>query len=270
MDTALYKQLETDAKEWVEEAGKILVAQEHSFTISKQKDDVDAATSADIEVEKYLTEKILEKYPDHAIYGEELHTQYPDAQYVWIIDPLDGTKEYIRGMGEYNILVAVEKNELIVTGVVRRFGHNIVYSTSKGNGSFMNNRKIHVSNGSSFKNAIISANLPSKKNTSAEKIDSYVKLYSSIIKRTYRLRPGSDDAKMIAWVAQGAYDAYISFPNRQKWWDVAPALLLVKEADGKITDWEGSALKNHDLSKGIVVSNGLLHDQLLDIVKEAL
>jgi len=269
MNTALYKQFEINAKTWVEKAGKILIAQEHSFTISKQKDEIDIATSADIAVEEFLTEKIHEKYPSHAIYGEELHTQYPNAQYVWIIDPLDGTKEYARGMGEYNVLVAVEENEQIVAGVVRRFGHNVTYSTSKGNGSSMENTKIHVSHVSSLEKAMISANIPRKQNTSPEKIDSYIKLFASIIKQAYRLRPGSDDAKMAAWVAQGVYDAYISFPNRQKWYDIAPALLLVEEAGGKVTDWQGNPLQNHDLSKGILASNGLLHEQLLAIIKEA-
>lgn len=266
----IYKQFEEEALQWVQEAGKILISQEHSFTIATQKDVIDVATSADVAVNTFLTNKIREKYPDHGIYSEESDGINIDAQYCWIIDPLDCTKEYVKGIGEYNLLVAVEENKQVVVGIVRRFGHDVVYSTSYGNGAYLADTKLHVSSVSSLDHAFLGINLPNKIKTTPNNIDNYMRLFSTLIKNVYRLRPGSDDAKMFAWVAQGAYDVCISLPNSNKWFDVAPALLLVEEAGGKVTDWEGNTLKNHDLSKGIIVSNGVLHERLLDIVKEVI
>jgi len=79
-----------------------------------------------------------------------------------------------------------------------------------------------------------------------------------------------DDAKLFGWVAQGSLDACISFPNNNKWFDVAPAILLVEEAGGKVTDFEGNKLASHDVSKGIVVSNGIIHEQILAIIKQTM
>ena len=255
MNSVLYKQFEQDALQWAEEAGKILIDQEHSFTVQKNKDDVDVCTSADVEVENLLTNKIMKKYPNHGILREEQVPINEESEFQWIIDPLDGTKEYVRGMGEYNVLLAVEENRNVVAGVIRRFGHPVIYSCSKGNGSYMNNTKIHVTDVSLLEKAFVASNLPAKNNTSVETIRSDMQLFAKLIQQLYRLRPGSDDAKMATLVSQGVYDAYLSFPKRQKWWDIAPALLLVEEAGGKVTNWEGNPIMNHDLSKGIVDSN---------------
>jgi myo-inositol-1(or 4)-monophosphatase len=270
MNTVLYKQFENDAKQWVEEAGKILVSHEHNFTVVNQKDEMDIATNADIEVEQYFRKVIAAKYPDHAVYGEELGLSNPNATYVWVIDPLDCTKEYVKGVGEYNTLVAVEEQGQLVAGVVRRFGHDLVYSASKGNGAYLGETKLHVSTTSSLDLSFIGMNFPNKKRNSDSAIDTYVSLLESLMKQAYRIRPGWDDAKMFAWVAQGAHDAVVSIPIANKWVDVAPAILLVTEAGGKVTDWHGNSIVNHDLSKGILVSNGIVHEQLLTIVKEAI
>jgi myo-inositol-1(or 4)-monophosphatase len=266
MNTAFYKQLETDAREWVEEAGKILISHEHNFVVATQKDEVDVATNADTEVEQFLTKLILEKYPEHAIYGEEFGLTKEHATYTWIIDPLDCTKEYVRGIGEYNCLIAVEEDGVIVAGVIQRFGHKLLYWASKGNGAFLDSKQITVSTASSLDHSFIGINTPSKKTYNENEISSYLDLEKKVIKQSYRVRSGSDDAKLFSWVAQGAFDASISLPRINKWFDVAPALLLVEEAGGKVTDWQGNPLLNHDLSKGILVSNTLLHDQLLGII----
>ena len=270
MNSILYKQFEHDAVQWVKEASKILIDQEHSFTITTQKDVLDVATSADIAVEKFLTQKILEKYPDHAIDGEEMGLSHKDTSYVWIIDPLDCTKEYVKGIGQYNILLACEEKGQLVVGIVKRFGHTMVYRSSKGNGAYVENTKLHVSSVSTLDHAFIGTNFPCKKRNSDKEINSYVQLLGKFVKHVYRLRPTPDDARMFSWVAQGAYEGGISIPASNKWFDVAPALLLIEEAGGKVSDWKGNSLKNHDVSKGIVASNGLVHDEILNIVKEAI
>ena len=268
MDSTFYKQLEDDAKQWVTEAGSILVSHEHDFTVAKQKDEVDVSTSADTEVEQFLTKRILEKYPDHAIYGEEFGLTKKNAAYVWSIDPLDNTKEYVRGIGEYNCLLAVEENGILVAGIVQRFGPAVCYTTSKGNGALLDGKPIRVSTTSNLNVAFIGTNTANNKVHTADEIDRFCNLSKEVISDAYRIRPGADDAKLFGWVAQGAFDASISLPKSNKWFDVAPAILLVEEAGGKVTDWLGNPIQGHDLSKGILVSNSVLHETLLPIVKK--
>jgi len=270
MNSILYKQFEQDALQWVREAGSILIEQEQAFEITQRKDEFDIATSADVAVEKFLTSKILEKYPDHGIYGEEFGTTNSNAEYIWVLDPLDCTKEYIKGIGEYNCLVAVEYKQELVAGVIRRFGHSVYYTVSRANGAYQDGKPIRVSSTGSFNSSFIGMNIPNRKKCTDEQIDQQIKILAAFAKIVYRVRPGWDDAKLFSWVAQGALEACVSFPNNNKWFDVAPALLLVEEAGGKVTDWDGNPIVNHDLSKGIIVSNGLLHDKILAIIMETI
>ncbi len=269
-DSTFYLELQHQAERIVEEAVKILISHEHSFTIAKHKDAVDVATNADIEVEQYIKSEVHKLYPDHGFLGEEFGEENVDREYIWIIDPLDNTKEYIRGIGEYNCLLAIEHNEKLVVGVTRRMGHNVHYACSLANGSYCDNKPIHVSTASSLNTAFIGTNMPNKKSHSPEITHTYMSLLEKVINASYRLRPSFDDARTLGWVAQGGFDGCILLPHTDKWVDVASGILLVEEAGGKVTDWQGNPLKNRDLSKGILVSNGIVHEQLLTIVKEAI
>lgn len=266
----VYLELQHNAERIVEEAVKILIAREHSFTIAKQKDAVDVATSADTDVEQYIKSEVHTLYPDHGFLGEEFGEENADREYVWVIDPLDNTKEYVRGIGEYSCLVAIEHNGKLVVGITRRMGHDIRYAGSLGNGSFCDDKQMHVSSTASLDIAFIGANTPIKKSHSSEETHQYMLLIEKLINATYRLRPNFDDARTLGWVAQGGLDGCIVLPNIDKWVDVASGILLVEEAGGKVTDWEGNPFKDRDLSKGVLVSNGVLHEQLLTIVKEAI
>lgn len=269
-DSIFYLELQQQAERIVEEAVKILIAHEHSFTIAKQKDAVDVATNADIEVEQYIKTEVHKLYPDHGFLGEEFGDDNGDREYVWIIDPLDNTKEYVRGIGEYNCLVAVEKNTKLVVGVTRRMGHDVRYSCSLGNGSFCNDKRIHVSTTESLKTCFIGSNIPIKASHTPETVHSYMSLLEHVINHTYRLRTSFDDARTLGWVAQGGLDGCLLLPHTDKWVDVAPGILLIQEAGGTVTNWHGDSIENHDLSKGLLASNGLIHNELFRLMKEAL
>jgi myo-inositol-1(or 4)-monophosphatase len=118
--------------------------------------------------------------------------------------------------------------------------------------------------------AFIGTNIPIKSSHPPEIVHQYMLLIEKLINATYRLRPSFDDARTLGLVAQGGLDGCILLPNIDKWVDVACGILLVEEAGGKVTDWQGNPLKDRDLSKGVLVSNGVLHEQLLTIMKEAI
>ncbi len=269
MNGNFYLQLQENAERIVEQAAKILVANEQSFTIATQKDAVDVATNADIEVENYIKSEVKKIYPEHGFYGEEFGAENPEADFVWVIDPLDGTKDYVRGIGEYNSLIAIEEKKKIVAGVIRRIGHNELFSCSLGNGAFCDKtRKLVVSKTNTLDVAFIGSNIMTKTKHTSEIIDIYLRLFKRFMLSAYRLRTYWDDSRLMSWVAQGSIDATLCLPNSLKWFDVAPAILLVTEAGGKVTNWKGEPIINRDLSQGILASNGILHEQLLTIIQK--
>lgn len=268
MNTQFYKELQIHAERIVDEAVSILVQHEHNFTIATQKDEIDVATSADLEVEQHIKTEVKKIYPDHGFLGEEFGSENGENDYIWIIDPLDNTKEYVKGIGEYNCLLALEEKGELVVGITRRVGHDVRYACSKGNGASKDGEQIHVSKKTDLQTAFIGSNLPNRKTHTASNIHQYMLLNEALIKSVYRLRISFDDARMLGWVAQGAIEGFLSLPNTNKWVDVAPGILLVTEAGGKVTNWKGESITNHDLSNGLVASNGLLHDQLLTIIQK--
>ncbi len=270
MNTAFYTTLRQQAETIVDEAVKILARHEHSFTIATQKDAVDIATNADLEVEKFIKSEVAKLYPDHGFLGEEFGEENADSEYVWVIDPLDNTKEYVRGVGEYNCLVAVEHKKKLVVGVTRRMGHEVRYASSLGGGAFMDGKQMHVSKTDTLDTSFVGTNMPNRVNFTKEEIHTYTALFESLVGEVYRLRPSFDDARSFAWVAQGALDAVISLPHTNKWVDVASGILLVTEAGGTVSDFQGNPIKNRDLSRGVVVSNGILHDHILTIIQKEL
>ena len=268
MDTSFYRQLQKNAETIVEEAIKILVSKEHSFTIATQKDEVDVATSADLAVEQFIKTEVHNLYPDHGFLGEEFGEENGNNEYVWVIDPLDNTKEYVRGVGEYNCLVAIEQNQKLIVGITRRMGHEVHYTCSLGTGAYANGKRIHVSSTTALDIAFIGTNTPNRKKHAVKDIHQYMTLFESCINRVYRLRSDFDDARTLGLVAQGALDACILLPNTDKWVDVASGILLVEEAGGRVSDWQGRPIVHHDLSSGVLVTNGILHDQLLTIIQK--
>ncbi|MFH0749549.1 MAG: inositol monophosphatase family protein [Candidatus Gottesmanbacteria bacterium] len=269
MANNFYLELQHNAERIVEEAAKILVGYEKSFSIATQKDIVDVATNADVEAEKFIKSEVKKLYPDHGFYGEEFGEDNPNADFVWVIDPLDCTKDYVQGIGEYNCLIAVEDHKQLVAGVVRRMGHNQLFSSSLGNGAYRDKvTKLAVTKTNTLDIAFVGTNVMTRMKQTPVEMDTYFKLFKQLMLSTYRLRTFWDDSRLMSWVAQGSIDATLCLPNSLKWFDVAPAILLVEEAGGKVTNWKGELVINHDLSNGILASNGILHEQLLTIIQK--
>lgn len=261
-----YLQLQKDCENIATQASKLLGTHQNNFTVVQMKDQVDLATSADIDSEKLIISFIRQKYPTHAILSEEAGNMDGSSQYQWIIDPLDGTKEYARGLKSYNVLIAVEYQQTVVAGGIYTNGPNELYSSSKGNGAYLDGKSIHVSSTANLQTSLIGFHLPV--GTAPQSgIERSLRILGKLILDTYRVRPGWYDANILGWVARGAIDAHIIPPDaKNKWDDDAPGILLVTEAGGQVTDWKGNALKNHDLSGGLLASNGYLHKDLVGLL----
>lgn len=267
LDNTIFLQIRNDSEYLVREASKILAKYQKEFSVVQMKDTVDLATTADIASEKFITDFIRNKYPEHEIYSEEAGQMGKTGDFLWIIDPLDGTKEFVRGLGEYNCLIAIEYKDQLSVCAMYRNGVNELYSAMSHYGASGNNQTIRVSGQTDLSHAFIGFHVPNFSRAENE-IDLELKVLGKFVRTCYRVRPGWDDAHYSAWVARGVLDAHVVSANVNKWYDIASGILLVEEAGGKVTDWEGNPIKNHNLDHGIVLSNGIIHETLIELINK--
>jgi len=246
-------------------AAELLRGMQGSQELVEQKDRGDFSTSADIAAEKLIIEGIRAKYPSHAILSEEIGRSDNNSEYLWIIDPLDGTKEYARGSSDFNVLIAIEYNRDLVGGAYYRNINNCLYKSILDQGSFRNDKRLKVSAKSDLSTSMVGFRLPKAQNGS-EEVHERIVMLEKLVNACYRIRCPSDDAHSLGMVAEGLLDAHIIYDGVCHWYDVAPSLILVKEAGGMVTDFYGNPVKSEDFSKGIIVSNGLIHEGLLKIL----
>lgn len=251
-------------------AGQILQDYRERIVIKKsKKDKLDVVTNADLEAERFLIEKIHAKFPNHNIYSEECGKKLRNSHFTWIIDPLDGTREYVRGIPNYTVNLTLEYSGKIIVGTVYRPSTDQIFSGAKGKRAHLNGKSIHVSQEVSLKDSFLYTHLPDYR-MSKEKYIHVWQILSNIAYNCYRLRGLCEDILSLCFLAMGACEGYILITEKKrwspKWWDVASGLLIVEEAGGKVTDIYGQKIKNHDLSKGIVASNAKIHDELLKIL----
>ncbi|MBP9670109.1 inositol monophosphatase [Candidatus Woesebacteria bacterium] len=242
-------------------AGEYLVKVQGSAKVAKQKDRQDICTNADLGSEDIIIRGIHEKYPSHNIYSEEAGNQNLDSEYYWIIDPLDGTKEYVRGIPQFNVSIAVEYKGDLIVGVVYRPSDNSLYSASIGEGAFLNEKKIYVSTIAKLEDSFVYCYLPSSFRNPERYIEAWNRL-GKIGKRVYRLRSFADENTILCWLAQGGHEAYINLSNPPKWHDLAPGLFIAKEAGAYITHKMIDEIKNRTRNSIIIANNDTIWREL--------
>jgi len=252
-------------------AGNILIAKRNNFIIKKVKDDqkLDIATSADYASEEYIISQIKKNYPNHSILAEETGSDTSlNSDFQWIIDPLDGTKEYTRGIPYYYVLIALEYKGNLISSAAYQPETKRLFSSDEI--SYLNSKRLHVSTESKLSKTFVSLALP-RSNMSSAGMNRVISIMKPLCQSVYKIRNTQWDIDALNHVATGAYDGYISFTSAQdishsKWWDVAPGILMVMGAGGKVTDLDGDKVTDKSLPNGIVASNGLIHDKLLKII----
>lgn len=258
MDTRFLKV----AKEAALEAGEII--SKYSGKINKvqikNNDSSDVATPADFEAEKKIVEILTKNFPEHNIITEESDEIDKNSNYTWVIDPLDGTISFVVGVPYVAVLIALLKDNEPILGVIYHVHTKDLYWAQKDQGAFFNGDRIHVRrNNSKLSSAPIAMDL-GHKNTRQEKFKHYVlPLFNKV---GYLYSTGSSIA--MGYVARGILDGYVA----EAWiWDFASAAIIVSEAGGKITDFEGNKPDWKKKRLALVLSNGLIHNQILEALK---
>ena len=218
-----------NAKKFAEGAGEILIeSYEKKIKFSTKSTNADIVTEADIKSESYIIKNIKEKYPEHAVLSEEKGS-YGDSDYVWVLDPLDGTTNYFHGLPYFAVSIGVMYKGEPVVGVVYAPKLNEMFWAAKGSGAYYNGKKVNIKNVDKIKDAMVATGFPYDSLISKE--NGY-DLFDKVVKLAKNIRLNGSASLDICYVACGRLDAY--WHIKLCLWDIAAAQLILKEAGGDI------------------------------------
>lgn len=205
----------------------------------------DFVSKVDREAENIIIRLLQRAYPDHAFFGEESGKQ-GDGDYEWIIDPLDGTTNFLYGVPQYSVSVALKYKGRLSVGVVYDPLRDEMFAAARGEGATLNGRRIRVSERSSMSNALLGTGIPFRPN---QDLGLYLQTMKALLPDTAGVRRLGSAALDLAYVASGRFDGFWEFGLNE--WDIAAGVLLVQEAGGLISDMRGN---NTHLTTGNVVA----------------
>ena len=216
-----------------------------------EKDAKDYVTEVDRAAELSIVQALRKAYPNHGILGEEgglLEGKGEGADYLWIIDPLDGTTNFIRGVPHYAVSIACKYKGRLEHAVVLDPVRQEEFTASRGRGAALNGRRLRVSPRKSLEGALLGTGFPFR-DTQLDNLDNYLGMFRSLVGQTAGIRRAGSASLDLAYVAAGRFDAFWEFGLSE--WDMAAGALLVQEAGGLVSDFTGG----HDfLEKGHVVA----------------
>ena len=242
--------------------GQILLDWRSRFTAS-QKAPRDFVTEADIASERAIVALIGERFPDHAVLGEEGGARgASEAAYRWIIDPLDGTSNYVHGFPYFAVSVAVEHEGRLLAGAIFDPNRAELFSAALGCGATLNDASIEVSTCQSLDNALCMASLP----VAAKRTDLAVARFLRVLEAAQHVQRTGSAALNLCGVASGRIDGFWSMSLRT--WDVAAGALIVREAGGRVTQTDGG---DFDVNvPDLLATNGTaVHDALIDVLRDS-
>jgi myo-inositol-1(or 4)-monophosphatase len=242
------------------EAGALLREYFSKGVATEYKGDVDLVTEADRASEKLIVERLRAAFPEHGIYGEEGTRSHLESEYRWYIDPLDGTTNFAHGFPVFCVSMGLERRSAsedgeIVAAVVYDPTRDELFTAEKGSGAYLNGARIHVSRTRALAEALVATGFPSHKRHDNPNIH----FYHQFTLRSHGVRRAGSAALDLAYSACGRFDAYWEFNLNA--WDTAAGALLVTEAGGTMTRFDGSPFRLD--SREILATNGLLRDEML-------
>ena len=218
-------------------------------------------TASDKKVEKILIEELQKARPNYSILSEEAGEINNDVSFKWIIDPIDGTANFLHGIPHFGISVGLEHDNEIICGIIFDPIKDEMFIAEKGNGSYLNNQRMRVSSRSKLKDCIIFTGGPKPESKDRElALKEYNNFSSKVLIPIRKLGSASLD---MAYVAAGRCDGF--WQRNLNYWDIAAGIILVKEAGGFVTDFKGK--NDYILNKSILVTNSKINKEMIEILK---
>jgi len=244
------------------EAGALLLQYFHQGLAIEYKGDADLVTAADRASETLIRERIAKQFPSHDVMGEEQGLKDTGSEYRWYVDPLDGTTNFAHGFPVFCVSMALERRSSQgkgagerIAGVVYDPTRDELFTAQQGRGAQLNGKSIHVSKTSQLKECLVATGFPSHKRHKNPNIF----FYHQITLRTHGVRRAGSAALDLCNVACGRFDGFWEFNLNP--WDTAAGALIVEEAGGKVSRFDGSPFQLD--SRETLASNGTVHDVLV-------
>ncbi len=257
------------AAEIAQEAGALLRNYFDRGVATEYKGDVDIVTEADRASETLITQRLTAAFPDHGIYGEEGVRQRVESEYRWYVDPLDGTTNFAHGFPAFCVSLGLEhrppdrpsdSDGVLVAGVIYDPTRDDLFVAEKDRGAWLNGRRIHVSETKHLAEALLATGFPSRKRHASPNIH----FYQEFTLRSHGVRRAGSAALDLAYTACGRLDGFWEFHLNP--WDTAAGALLVTEAGGTMTRFDGEPFR---LDSGeVLATNGLLQSELSHLFQE--
>ena len=223
----------------------------------------DFVSSADKRTEKILIDELLRAYPDYGILSEEAGIiNEKNKSNRWIIDPIDGTSNFLNGIPQFAISIGYEENEKIKNGIIYDPIKNELFFAEAGGGAFLNNSRIRVSKKKKLQHSLVATGGP--KSNSKIKEEIFLEFVEISKKIDLPIRKYGSASLDLASVACGRFDGF--WQRELSYWDVAAGIIIVKEAGGFIDFLDNNV--NGTKKRNLVASNSLIHNDLLDLVKK--
>lgn len=243
-------------------AGKVLLRYldrvEHIKPDAKGHNDF--VSDVDRLAEATIIKELRARFPSHAILAEESGIQGPESEYQWVIDPLDGTTNYLHGFPQFSISIALKHKGQLECGLVYDPLREELFTAARGEGAQLNDRRIRVASRTSLDGALIGTGFPFR---DQRHIDAYLGMFKSIIEVTAGLRRPGSAALDLAWVAAGRTDGFWELGLSE--WDCAAGALLILEAGGTVSDLSGG--KQFLETGNLVAGNLRVHQEILERIK---
>lgn len=251
------------------EAGALLRKFYEKGVEMEYKGDVDLVTEADRASEQMLRERLKTAFPSHGIYGEEGTRERLESEYRWYVDPLDGTTNFAHGFPAFCVVLGLEHRPAglaadadgeMIAGVIYDPLRDEMFMAERGKGAFLNGRAIHVSKTKKLEESLTATGFPSRKRHSSPNIY----FYQEITLRSHGVRRAGSAALDLAYVACGRLDGFWEFNLNP--WDTSAGVLLVTEAGGTVTHFDGSRFTLD--SREVLATNGLVQGEMTHIFTE--
>ena len=211
--------------------------------------------------EKMIVEKLSLLLPEAGFLAEEGTSKKTGVKYTWVIDPLDGTTNFVHGLHPYAVSIALKEYDEVVAGVVYEVSGNESFTAWKDGGAWLNGSRIYVSKAAKLSESLLATGFPYY---DFNQLDTYMKCLAYFCKHTHGIRRLGSAATDLAYVACGRFEAFYEYGLHP--WDIAAGMLLVREAGGRVTDFSGN--EKNITGEEFVAANSAVFSEVLEIVSK--
>ena len=230
-----------------------------AHSIEFKTNELNLVTETDKASEKLITDFIKKKYPKHGILAEEGSEVNKSSEYLWVVDPLDGTTNFAHGLPIFSVSIGVQKNGETIAGVVYDVMRDIIYYAEKNSGSYENEKRINVNKNENLGHGMLVTGFPYD---IRENPDKAFERFIAFLKHARGIRRLGSAAIDFCSVANGVFDGFWEVSLHP--WDLCAGKLIVEEADGLVTDFDGNPIDI--FAKRILATNKVIHQKMIDVM----